>query len=92
MIYPDIKEMVREELGNNRDHYVEITNGVKYSKNSLLRTTDPVLWDDIIVGYEQAITELILEDLLMRFPELQIDSTWEVLEDIDLLHFIEPDN
>lgn len=82
------KDIILDDLAINKDHYLYLTNALRLSKETLLHTEDDLFYEDIILGYEEALKQMITEDIIKRLNTNQ-EETIVILEDIDLMTYIE---
>lgn len=85
------KEIIHDDLAANREHYLFITHALRLSKETLLKSEDDLFYDDIILGYKEALKQLLVEDIIKRL-NTNHEETIVILEDIDLMDYVEGDH
>lgn len=81
-------DIIKDDLSENKDHYLFITNALRLSKETLLKQEDDLFYEDIMEGYKEALKQLLTEDIVKRL-NVGPEDVMIALESFDIVKYIE---
>lgn len=87
----DPRDFIWDELTINRNYYKELVSPFKNLRDQLIDQEDNLLYEVIMENYLDTIISVITQDMTERFP-LNVEDLLIVLEESDLINFLEPEN
>ena len=84
-------EWLKDLLAQNRDEFKKVIVEIQWYRNECF--IENSLDDDAIMErYKTDLKDVLLDFLVVEFPDVHFADLWCAIEDLDLIEFFEPRN